>query len=54
MRKRWPAIEPHWFVLLRGGVIGKPWGYRQSAYSAAAMYRESGIRPVAIIKVTPK
>jgi hypothetical protein len=54
MRKRWPAIEPHWRVLYRNGRLGDRWEQRQSAYSFVRMMQHAGHPMAAVVKITPK
>jgi len=53
MRKRWPAIEPHWRVLFGSGTLSCAFPSRNLAKYYGWMMSQA-VPVSAVIKVTPK
>ena len=54
MRKRWPAIEPHWRVVYRNGRLSEPMSRAEARAIGRMLLSTGGQAAFAIVKVTPK
>ena len=54
MRKRWPAIEPHWRVIYANGRLSEPMSRGEARAIGRMLLRTGDRAAAALVKVTPK